>query len=91
MHHEKMDGTGYPYGKHAEEIPLQARIMAIADMYDALTANDRPYKRALSHERALEILNKEAEMNKIDPTLLDLFVRSGITMDEIRSLKDATA
>ena len=75
-HHEKMDGTGYPGGlKGAEEIPIQARMMAIADIYDALTASDRPYKRAIPKETALRILGDEARNNKIDSDLLDVFIK----------------
>lgn len=75
-HHEKIDGTGYPYGlKGKEDIPIQARMMAIADIYDALTASDRPYKKAIPKEVALKILNDEAKNNKIDADLLDIFVR----------------
>ncbi len=74
-HHEKLDGTGYPSGLRGEEIPIQARMMAIADIYDALTASDRPYKKAISKELAIKILGDEARGNKIDPDLYDLFVR----------------
>ena len=77
-HHEKLDGTGYPYGLKKEEIPIQARMMAIADIYDALTASDRPYKKALPKEVALKILNDEAKNNKIDADLLDVFIRHRI-------------
>ncbi|MFW5808460.1 MAG: HD domain-containing phosphohydrolase [Spirochaetota bacterium] len=83
MHHEKSDGTGYPSGLKGEEIPLQARIMAIADMYDALSASDRPYKRALSHERTLEILQAEADAGKIDRELFEIFLDSKITMEAL--------
>jgi len=75
-HHEKIDGTGYPYGlKGNEDIPIQARMMAIADIYDALTASDRPYKKSIPKEIALKILNDEAKNNKIDADLLDIFIR----------------
>lgn len=73
-HHEKLDGTGYPKGIRAEAIPVQTRIMTIADIYDALTANDRPYKAAMPHERALEILEMEAKRAKVDSELLKVFV-----------------
>lgn len=74
-HHEKLDGTGYPTGKKGNGILLQARIMAIADVYDALTATDRPYKPAIPHTRAIEILRKEAETGKIDRDLFSVFIR----------------
>jgi HD-GYP domain-containing protein (c-di-GMP phosphodiesterase class II) len=73
-HHEKMDGTGYPRGLTAEEIPVQSRMMTIADIYDALTAADRPYKQAVPVERALTILQSEADAGKLDPDLLALFL-----------------
>lgn len=77
-HHEKLDGSGYPSGLKEEEIPLQARMMAIADIYDALTASDRPYKKAISKELAVKILGDEAKGRKIDPDLYDIFVRHKI-------------
>ncbi len=73
-HHEKLDGSGYPRGLTDLQIPLQSKIMTIADIYDALTARDRPYKKALDTERALNILNYEARNNKVDQDLLKLFI-----------------
>jgi hypothetical protein len=72
-HHERLDGTGYPEGLSGDAIPLQAKIMAIADIYDALTAADRPYKKAVPKERALEILEMEAKAGHLDPDLLKIF------------------
>ncbi|MEG4009768.1 HD domain-containing phosphohydrolase [Microcoleus sp. Pol11C1] len=72
-HHEKLDGTGYPRGLNKSEIPIQAQLMTIADIYDALTAGDRPYKRALRTEVAMKILWQEAAHNKINADLLELF------------------
>lgn len=72
-HHEKLDGSGYPYGLTDKQIPLPAKIMAIADIYDALTAADRPYKKAVPVERALYILELEAKDNHIDSNLVRLF------------------
>jgi HD-GYP domain-containing protein (c-di-GMP phosphodiesterase class II) len=77
-HHEKLDGTGYPRGLTAEQIPLQARMMTISDIYDALTAQDRPYKRAVSTSTALDILHSEAGDGKLDKDLLDVFVTNRI-------------
>lgn len=77
-HHEKLDGTGYPRGIGAEQIPLQTRIMTIADIYDALTASDRPYKAALPHERALDILSDDARRGRIDSELLRVFVEARV-------------
>ncbi|HXP94219.1 MAG TPA: HD domain-containing phosphohydrolase [Candidatus Binatia bacterium] len=74
-HHEHLDGTGYPRGLKSAEIVPQVRIMTISDIFDALTASDRPYKKAMSIEKALDILVKEfAERGKVDAGLLDLFI-----------------
>jgi len=75
-HHEKLDGSGYPQGLKGDDIPVQARVMTVADIFDALTAGDRPYKRSLSVEKALDILNNEAKQGKIDPLLVDVFIGS---------------
>jgi HD-GYP domain-containing protein (c-di-GMP phosphodiesterase class II) len=73
-HHERLDGTGYPRALSADRIPLPVRAIAISDIYDALAARDRPYKRAVPDERALEILRAEAERGTIDRALLELFI-----------------
>lgn len=72
-HHEKLDGTGYPLGLKFPEIPIQAQIITIADIYDALTAGDRPYKSGLPTVTALKILQQEAANNKINADCLELF------------------
>jgi HD-GYP domain-containing protein (c-di-GMP phosphodiesterase class II) len=77
-HHEKLDGTGYPYGVKADAIPVQSRMMTIADIYDALTAGDRPYKRAVPVEAALDILNEERRAGRLDSALLDLFIEAKV-------------
>jgi HD-GYP domain-containing protein (c-di-GMP phosphodiesterase class II)/L-fucose mutarotase/ribose pyranase (RbsD/FucU family) len=77
-HHEKLDGSGYPRGIKAPEIPVQSRMMTISDIYDALRAVDRPYKKAVSVERALQILEDEARTGKVDPALLGVFVEAKI-------------
>jgi HD-GYP domain-containing protein (c-di-GMP phosphodiesterase class II) len=77
-HHEKLDGSGYPRGLAGDQIPLQARMMTIADIYDALTAQDRPYKRAVATAAALDILNDEAADGKLDKDLLDVFITKQI-------------
>jgi hypothetical protein len=77
-HHEKLDGSGYPLGLHDKEISLQARIITLADMFDALTAADRPYKDAMSSDDAFAILRAEAEAGKLDPELVDIMERSGV-------------
>jgi HD-GYP domain-containing protein (c-di-GMP phosphodiesterase class II) len=75
-HHEKLDGSGYPRGLTGPDIPLQARMMTVADIYDALTAADRPYKRAVAFERALDVLGAEAREGRLDAEVLQLFVES---------------
>ncbi|MEY3011790.1 MAG: hypothetical protein RIT45_525 [Pseudomonadota bacterium] len=75
-HHEKLNGRGYPKSLGPEAIPVQARIMTIVDIYDALTARDRPYKSAVPHDRAMQILGFEAEAGAICPQLLQLFHES---------------
>jgi len=72
-HHEKLDGTGYPQGLIGSEIPFQTQMLTIADIYDALTAADRPYKRRLDITTAISILWSEAEKNRINPDLVELF------------------
>lgn len=72
-HHERMDGNGYPYGITGEDLPLSARILAIVDVYDALTAYDRPYKKAMPVEKALAIL-EQGRGNQFDAELVDLFI-----------------
>jgi HD-GYP domain-containing protein (c-di-GMP phosphodiesterase class II) len=77
-HHEKLDGSGYPRGLAGDQIPLQARMMTISDIYDALTAQDRPYKRAVPPATALDILHEEAKQGKLDQDLLEIFVEKKI-------------
>ncbi|MFN3560831.1 MAG: HD domain-containing phosphohydrolase [Chloroherpetonaceae bacterium] len=77
-HHEKIDGSGYPRKIGLPEIPIQSRMMTIADIYDALTAQDRPYKKAVSVERALEILQLEVKDHHIDHDLFKVFVDARI-------------
>jgi response regulator RpfG family c-di-GMP phosphodiesterase len=77
-HHEKLNGRGYPRKLTAVEIPIQSRMMTISDIYDALTANDRPYKRAISTDRALDILKMEVGDGLLDPSLVDVFVEARV-------------
>lgn len=77
-HHEKLDGSGYPTSAEAEEIPAQTRMMTIADIFDALTAADRPYKKAVPVDRALDIIQMEVKGGKIDPELFRLFCESKV-------------
>lgn len=73
-HHEKLNGRGYPRGLGRDGIPVQSRMMTISDIYDALTAKDRPYKKAVPTDRALDILRMETKEGLLDSTLVDLFV-----------------
>ena len=77
-HHEKLNGRGYPRKLSASEIPVQSRMMTVSDIYDALTANDRPYKRAVPTDRALDILKMETNDGLLDPTLVDVFIEARV-------------
>jgi HD-GYP domain-containing protein (c-di-GMP phosphodiesterase class II) len=77
-HHEKLNAKGYPRQIGADEIPVQTRMMTISDIYDALTATDRPYKRAVPLERALDILSAEAKEGALDRSLLDTFIAANV-------------
>jgi len=77
-HHEKLDGTGYPKNLSAAEIPVQSRMMTISDIFDALSATDRPYKKALPFDHALDILFAEAKQGLIDTELLRIFLEAEI-------------
>jgi response regulator RpfG family c-di-GMP phosphodiesterase len=73
-HHEKLNGTGYPHKLSAPAIPVQTRMMTISDIFDALSASDRPYKKAVPIERALHILNLAVKDGEIDGALFQLFL-----------------
>jgi putative two-component system response regulator len=73
-HHERLDGTGYPDGLRGDAIPLKARILQVADIYDALTT-DRPYREALPHNEALSILFAEAENGWLDSAVVSQFAQ----------------
>jgi HD-GYP domain-containing protein (c-di-GMP phosphodiesterase class II) len=78
-HHEKLDGSGYPRKlKGSDQIPVQTRMMTIADIYDALTAADRPYKRRIGPERALDIIGYEVKDGQLDGDLFELFVEGEV-------------
>jgi HD-GYP domain-containing protein (c-di-GMP phosphodiesterase class II) len=77
-HHERMDGRGYPRGLKREEMSVQARIIGIADIFEALTAKDRPYKKGKTLTEALHILGKFRLNGHVDPDLFDVFVRSRV-------------
>jgi len=77
-HHEKLDGTGYPRKIASDQIPPQSKIMTIADIFDALTASDRPYKKAIPLERALTILGYEVNDGHVDPELFRVFTEAKV-------------
>ena len=77
-HHERLDGTGYPNRLRAEEIPLQSKLMSISDIFDALTASDRPYKRAVPIDKALDILSLEVKDKHLDGDLVRIFAESRV-------------
>jgi len=77
-HHERLNGTGYPNRLRAEEIPLQSKMMSISDIFDALTASDRPYKRAVPVQKALDILGFEVKDNHVDGELVRIFTEAKV-------------
>lgn len=77
-HHEKLDGSGYPYGLKGDDIPIQTRLMTVSDIFDALTASDRPYKRALAADRAISILEMEAKTGQLDKNVVKLLIESKV-------------
>jgi HD-GYP domain-containing protein (c-di-GMP phosphodiesterase class II) len=77
-HHEKLDGTGYPRRLRSDAIPAASKMMAISDIYDALSASDRPYKKAVPVEKALDIIGLEVKAGKCDPELFRIFVEARI-------------
>ncbi len=87
-HHEKLNGDGYPLKRRDPEISLQTRMMTIADIYDALTAWDRPYKKAIPPEKALDILQMEVKDGHVDGDLLQIFIQAKIfeRIEELRTL-----
>jgi len=87
-HHEKLDGSGYPNGLGGEELPLQARIMAVADIFEALTAKDRPYKKPMKLSQAIKILGFMIKDRHIDEDVCNLFINSGLYMDYAKAELD---
>ena len=77
-HHERVDGKGFPKGLKKNEMSVQARIMAIADIFEALTASDRPYKDPMKLSQAVSILKKMSETGHIDPDLFDVFIQQSV-------------
>ena len=83
-HHERIDGAGYPFGLKGNAIPLQARIIALADVFDALTAKDRPYKKEKTLSEAIKIMGNMVKDNHIDRDLFELFIKERIYLDYAR-------
>jgi HD-GYP domain-containing protein (c-di-GMP phosphodiesterase class II) len=79
-HHERMDGRGYPFGLKRELIPMQGRMIGMADVFEALTSKDRPYKRSKTLSEALQIMQSMKEDGHIDPDLYDVFMKERIYM-----------
>jgi len=88
-HHERMDGKGYPRGLKRDEMSIQARVMGIADIFEALTAKDRPYKPGKTLSESLHILGKFKENGHIDPDLFDVFVREKVYLRYAEQFLDA--
>ncbi len=87
-HHEKPDGSGYPKGLAGDDLPLQARIMAVADIFEALTAKDRPYKKPMKLTQAIKILGFMKKDGHIDPDVYDLFLDSELYMEYAKEQLD---
>lgn len=87
-HHERMDGTGYPRGLKREQMSVQARMMGIADIFEALTAKDRPYKAGKTLTESLTILGKFKEGSHIDPDLFDIFIREKVYLTYAQKFLD---
>ena len=77
-HHEKIDGSGYPNGYSGDKLPLQARVIAIADVFEGLTAPDRPYKKGYTLSKAMKILKFMVNDNEIDKDLFNLFINQKV-------------
>jgi len=87
-HHERMDGKGYPKGLTRDQMSVQARVMGIADIFEALTARDRPYKKGKTLSESLDILGKFKLGGHIDPDLFDVFVKQKVYLDYARQFLD---
>ena len=87
-HHERMDGQGYPRGLRGDQMSVQARMMAIADIFEALTAKDRPYKKGKSLSESLQILGGFKLRNHIDPDLFDVFIREKVYLQYAKRFMD---
>lgn len=90
MHHEKLDGTGYHRGLSENEIPLQARIIAVADIFEALTAKERPYKNPMNISEVMTVLKEMKERNFIDSEIFNLIVESNIGETYLKTVSELT-
>jgi len=88
-HHERLNGRGYPRSVAAEEIPVQSKMMAISDVYDALTAADRPYKKAVPNVQALSIIDEESKAGALDAELFRVFVEAEVPRNSLRPMVPA--
>ena len=77
-HHEKLDGSGYPLSLKAEDLNIQARILAVADIFEALSAQDRPYKKPMTLSQTIFVLKKMGNLNEIDKDIVHLFITTDI-------------
>jgi len=87
-HHERMDGKGYPKGLTRDQMSVQARVMGIADIFEALTARDRPYKQGMKLSQAMDIMRKFKQNGHIDPDLFDVFVNEGVYLKYAQQFLD---
>ena len=87
-HHERIDGKGYPKGLKGQDMSVQARILAIADIFEALTAADRPYKSPMKLSQSLGILKKMSQEGHIDPDLFEVFVSNKVYLDYGKAFLD---
>ncbi|MCK4839611.1 MAG: GAF domain-containing protein [Desulfobulbaceae bacterium] len=90
MHHEKLNCSGYPQGLCASEIPLQARILAVADVFEALTAADRPYKHGKKLSESIRIIDLMVKDNHLDEDVCDLMIRSGVVLEYVKGKVNAS-
>jgi HD-GYP domain-containing protein (c-di-GMP phosphodiesterase class II) len=89
-HHEKLNGTGYPFGLGADQLSLQARVMAVADIFEALTARDRPYKPPMPLSKAVQILGFFVKDGELDSDIVDLFIKEGVYREYAEREMDPT-
>ena len=89
-HHERMDGKGYPKGLKGDEMSIQARIMGIADIFEALTARDRPYKHGMKLSEALRILENFSKNGHVDPDLFEVFIKQKVYLNYAEQYLDAS-